>query len=362
MKIMTVLGTRPEIIRLSIIMPLLDQYSDHVMVYTGQNYDKNLKDIFFQQLKLRDPDYLQDCSRATTSMEQISRILCDCESIFKKEKPDRILILGDTNSGLSAFVAKRMGIPVYHMEAGNRCFDDRVPEEVNRRVIDHSSTVLMPYTERSRDNLIAEGIELKRIYVTGNPIREVIERILGVNTSFDFENATTLKKYGVESRKYFLVTLHREENVDNQNRLYNFISSLNDIQKKYDYPMLFSVHPRTRKRLESLGCLDNSNIKFLDPMPFRDFIGLELSAFCILSDSGTVQEEACIYKIPCVTLRDTTERPETMECGSNIITGCNSDKIIRAVEVVTNLTKGWEVPKEYLNKNVSETILKILLS
>lgn len=356
MKIITVLGTRPEIIRLSCIMPLLDKQCKHVMVYTGQNYDKNLKDVFFQQLKLRDPDYSQDCSGAKTPMEQISRILCDCESIFKTEKPDKILILGDTNSALCAFVAKRMGIPVYHMEAGNRCFDDRVPEEVNRRIIDHSSTILMPYTERSRDNLIAEGIESRRIYVTGNPIREVIEN----NVNVKKEPIQILNKYGVESKKFFLVTLHRQENVDNQDRLTTFVSSLNEIQKKYDYPMLFSVHPRTRKRLEALGSLD-SKIKFLDPMPFFDFIGLELSAFCMLSDSGTVQEEACIYNTPCVTLRDTTERPETIECGSNILTGCGSEKIINAVDVATTFVGEWKVPIEYMNLHVSEIVLRILL-
>lgn len=359
MKIITVLGTRPEIIRLSIIMPLLDRFCDHIIVYTGQNYDKNLKDVFFNQLKLRDPDYNQTCvhNSTTTPMEQISKILCDCESIFKKEKPDKILILGDTNSALCAFVAKRMGIPVYHMEAGNRCYDDRVPEEVNRRIIDHSSSILMPYTERSRDNLLFEGIESKRIYVTGNPIKEVINKNME-----DIKFSYLIDEYKVKYKKYFLVTLHREENVDDPSRLYNFVSSLTEIKKIYDYPMLFSVHPRTIKMLESLGSLDNNNIKFLTPMPFFDFIALELSAFCILSDSGTVQEEACIYKVPCVTLRDTTERPETMECGSNIITGCNNDRIKDAVKVVTSLNGGWIAPKEYLNDNVSETVLKILLS
>ncbi len=224
------------------------------------------------------------------------------------------------------------------------------------RIIDHSSTILMPYTERSRDNLIAEGIESRRIYVTGNPIREVIEN----NVDVKKEPTEILNKYGVESKKFFLVTLHRQENVDNQNRLSTFVSSLNEIQKKYDYPMLFSVHPRTRKRLEALDSLD-SKIKFLDPMPFFDFIGLELSAFCMLSDSGTVQEEACIYNIPCVTLRDTTERPETLECGSNILTGCDSERIINAVEVATTFVGEWGVPAEYQNMHVSEIVLRILL-
>jgi UDP-N-acetylglucosamine 2-epimerase (non-hydrolysing) len=359
MKILTVLGTRPEIIRLSIIMPLLDKYCDHVIVYTNQNYDKNLKDIFFQQLQLRAPDYVLDCATATSPMEQISKIFCGCESILKKEKPDRALILGDTNSGLCAFVAKRMGIPVYHMEAGNRCFDNRVPEEVNRRVIDHSSTILMPYTERSRDNLLAEGIESRRIYVTGNPIKEVIENYIPI----DSECSTILNLYGVKSKEYFLVTLHREENVDDPSRLQTFLNSLNEVQKRYNYPMLFSVHPRTKKRLEALDLLENSSIMFMDPLPFLYFVKLELSAFCILSDSGTVQEEACIYKIPCVTLRDTTERPETLECGSNIITGCDMDKIVNAVNIVTSpFRKSWSAPEEYLKDNVSETVLKILLS
>lgn len=352
MKIVTVLGTRPEIIRLSEIIPLLDRFCDHKVVYTGQNYDKNLKDIFFSQLGLRDPDYNFSC-KSDSAIEQISIIFCKCEEIFKKEKPEKILILGDTNSALCAFVAKRIGIPVYHMEAGNRCFDNKVPEEVNRKVIDHCSAILMPYTERSKENLTFEGIPSNRIFVTGNPILEVLAKILK-------DKSSVLKKYGVEEHKYFLVTLHREENVDVKERLIVFMSTLSKIQEMYNLPMLFSVHPRTKKRLQEIF-IDN-RIIYLDPLPFKDFVNLEIMSRCVLTDSGTVQEETCIYKVPCVTLRDTTERPETMECGSNLISGCDEESILSCVNVALSVSHSWCAPKEYLDINVSEKVLKILMS
>jgi len=348
MKIMTVLGTRPEIIRLSMIIPLLDKHSKHILVHTGQNYDKRLKDIFFKELGVREPDY-SFSSKSSTTMGRVGKILTNCEEIFKKEKPDRLLLLGDTNSALCAYTAKRMGIDVYHMEAGNRCYDDRVPEEVNRRVIDHSSDVLMPYTERSRENLLREGIEAKRIYVVGNPICEVL--------------LTKELEYTALSEPYFLVTLHREENVDNPGRLDVFLKALIRVYKKYKRKIYFSVHPRTRAVLETNFPLYKKSkaIEFMEPMSFVDFVSMEKCAMCVLSDSGTVQEECCIFKVPNVTLRDVTERPETVEVGSNIIAGSSVSSIMRAVDVALNSPCSWNPPPEYMKKDVSHTVLRIML-
>lgn len=357
MKILTIFGTRPEIIRLSRIIPLLDKYCDHKVLHTGQNYDRNLTDIFFEELKLRQPDIILD-SKSDLAAEQVGKILSGCERVMAKEKPDRVLILGDTNSGLSAIVAKRLGIPVFHMEAGNRCYDDRVPEEVNRRIIDHSSQILLPYTERSRANLLKEGIPGERIYVTGNPILEVLDYYKG-----KIDNSKILKKLNLQPKKYFLVTLHRAENVDIKERLANYIEALNRIYKKYKMPIIGCVHPRTRSQLKKQGQnLENDGIIALDPLGLFDFVHLEKKAFCVLSDSGTVQEECAIFNVPNVTLRDVTERPETLEAGSNFIAGCNPESILLAVEVVTNTECNWTPPKEYMVKNVSNIVARIILS
>lgn len=355
MKIMTVLGTRPEIIRLSRIIPKLDNFCDQILVHTGQNYDRNLKDIFFEQLGVRQPDVYMD-SKGSLG-EQIGIILAQTEKLIKDHKPDRFLLLGDTNSALSAFIAKRFGIPVYHMEAGNRCYDDRVPEEVNRRVIDHSSSILMPYTERSRQNLIHEGIESSRIYVTGNPIKEVID-----NCMDRIEESSILQNLGLSERQFFLVTMHRAENVDNEQRIRSLVSALEKTQKKYQIPVIISTHPHTRKRMNELGLQnDSQEIRFMEPFGFFDFIKLEKNAACLLSDSGTVQEETCIFRVPNVTMRDVTERPETIECGSNILSGVEVDAILRSVHLVFNRPADWTIPIEYQAENVSDTVLKIVL-
>lgn len=357
MKVITVLGTRPEIIRLSLIMPILDGLINHQIIHTGQNYNPSLSSSFFTELGLRDPDYLLD-SKSDTVMNQIGKILVGCEEIFSKEKPDRVLILGDTNSGLSAIVAKRMGIPVFHMEAGNRCYDDRVPEEVNRKIIDHSSFVLMPYTERSRANLLEEGIASKRIYVTGNPIGEILKKFTP-----KIEQSEILKKIGVTQGNYFLVTLHRSENVDSPEILENFILALHQLQEKYRIPVVCSVHPRTQSQLKKQGkVLEGEGIIALDPLGLIDFVNLEKNAACVLSDSGTVQEECAILKIPNITLRTVTERPETLESGSNFLTGSNPEAIILAVETVLRSSVTWTPPIEYMANSVSETVVRILLS
>ena len=354
MKILTILGTRPEIIRLSCIIEKLDSTCKQVLVHTGQNYDVNLNDVFFQQLNVRAPDYYMNAKGSLG--QQVGAILSETEKILLDEKPDKLLVLGDTNSALSAIIAKRYGIPVYHMEAGNRCYDDRVPEEVNRRIIDHSSDLLMPYTERSRQNLLREGIPGQRIYVTGNPILEVIRHY-----DAQIRTSVILDELELESGQYFLVTIHRAENVDIVERLRELASVLNQLQRDYNIPVIVSTHPRTRARLEKFEVVnDNPKVRFLDPFGFFDFIQLERNAFCVLSDSGTVQEECAIFKVANVTLRDVTERPETIECGSNILSGVNSESISRCVGIVLSQKANWKTPPEYLIESVSDTVIKIL--
>jgi len=356
MKVVTVLGTRPEIIRLSRVIDKLDKVCIHIVIHTGQNFDPNLSDIFFQQLHVRSPDYYLGVSGDTFG-QQIGQMIVAVDRVLNDERPDALLILGDTNSGLCSFIAKRMMIPVYHMEAGNRCFDDRVPEEVNRRVIDHSSTILMPYTQRSKENLLREGIENNRIYVTGNPINEVINFY-----EPDISNSDIHARLGLKEREYFLVTMHRSENVDIEYRLNNLLNAFDRVQKKYGYPVICSLHPRTKHKMQQFGLkLENEQVRFLPPLGFFDFVALEKNAFCLLSDSGTVQEECCIFHVPNVTIRDVTERPETIECGSNILSGCESDTIIRCLEVVLARSPSWNPPSEYLETDVSSKIVRIVL-
>lgn len=356
MKVMTILGTRPEIIRLSLIIKKLDIYCDHILVHTGQNFDDSLSSVFFSKLDLREPDYYFGV-RGDSFGEQIGKIITETEKVIVKENPDRILILGDTNSGLAAIVAKRMGIPVFHMEAGNRCFDDRVPEEVNRRVIDHCSTILLPYTYRSKENLLNEGIANDVIYVIGNPIYEVIEHY-----SKEIERSEILGKLNVQPQKYFLVTMHRAENVDNGDRLKDILVGLDEINKKYDLPIICSLHPRTKSKMKQFGLSINSaDVRFLTPFGFFDFVALEKNALCVISDSGTVQEECCILKVPNITIRDVTERPETIESGSNMLTSVSLDLMLKAVEIVLNENCQWEPPAEYLEKDVSSKVVKIIL-
>lgn len=357
MKIMTILGTRPEIIRLSGVIRLLDQYSEHTLVHTGQNYDDRLSRIFFEELEVRAPD-VEMGVRAVSFAGQIGQILEKSDELFLKHRPDRLLILGDTNSGISALVARRLGIPVYHMEAGNRCYDDRVPEEVNRRVIDHCSSILMPYTHRSKENLLREGIPRERIFVTGNPIKEVIDR-----HQKQVSASMALETLELEEGKFILVTMHRAENVDIEKRLRNLVESLALLHREYGYPVICSFHPRTRAKVQSFGVDVNlTGLQFVEPFGFFDFIRLEKSAFCLLTDSGTVQEEACIFGVPNVTFRDVTERPETVECGSNILTGADPQRILRLVNMVTSKRGGWQPPPEYLAEQVADTVCRIVLS
>ncbi|MBF0529743.1 MAG: UDP-N-acetylglucosamine 2-epimerase (non-hydrolyzing) [Deltaproteobacteria bacterium] len=355
MKIMTLFGTRPEIIRLCRVIEKLDGLCRHIVVHTGQNYDVNLNDIFFEQLGVRAPDHY--LGAVGSFGEQIARILAESERLLLAEKPDKFLILGDTNSCLAAIMAKRLAIPVYHMEAGNRCYDDRVPEEVNRRIIDHSSDVLMPYTERSRKNLLREGLAGERIYVTGNPIFEVIKHF-----EPQIDRSAILDALGLQAEGYFLVTMHRAENVDLPDRLERFIAVFDQLQRLYNLPVIISTHPRTRNRLKSLGIENRSpEVRYLDPFGFFGFVALEKNAFCVLSDSGTVQEECAIFRKPNVTIRDVTERPETIECGSNILSGADGDSILLCVKTALNQKGKWNPPPEYLVEDVSTTVTKIIL-
>lgn len=354
MKVMTVLGTRPEIIRLSRVIDKLDQHAEHTLVHTGQNFDPRLNELFFEELGVRQPDHFLGAKGAFG--EQAGQILAGVERLIAQERPDRFLVLGDTNSGLSAVIAKRAGVPVYHMEAGNRCYDDRVPEEVNRRIIDHSSDVLLPYTEGSRQNLLREGIPGHRILVTGNPIHEVIQHYQS-----QVQQSCILESLGLKTGAYFLVTMHRAENVDVEARLRAFVGVFDRLQRKYGHPVVVSTHPRTRLRMHALGLeAGNPEVRFLEPFGFFDFITLEKKAFCVLSDSGTVQEECALLGVPSITIRDVTERPETLECGSAVLSGAEPELIERLVGFVVG-RQGWVPPVEYTQANVSDTVARIVL-
>ncbi len=354
MKVMTILGTRPEIIRLCRVIEKLDKQCKQVIVHTGQNYDANLNDIFFEELGVRAPDHFLGAKG--TFGEQIGQILSRIERVMLDEKPDKFLVLGDTNSSMAAIMAKRLAIPVYHMEAGNRCYDDRVPEEVNRRIIDHSSDILMPYTERSRQNLLKEGIPGERIYVTGNPINEVLEHY---RKKIDASDA--MANFGVEKGKFFLATLHRAENVDIPERLAKFVLAMNALNKKYGMPIIWSVHPRTRNRMKTLAKKPSKGVIAVEPLGLFDFVNLEKNALCVLTDSGTVQEESCIFKVPNVTMRDVTERPETIEAGGNILSGAEPESVERCVKAVLDSPREWTPPVEYLARDVSSTVIKIVM-
>lgn len=328
----------------------MDKAADHKLLHTGQNYDANLNDVFFQQLGIRSPDWeLQ--SRGSVS-EQMSTMFVKVERCLKEFEPDAVLILGDTNSGLAAIVCERQGIPVYHMEAGNRCYDRRVPEEINRRLIDSISTVNLPYTELSRQNLLREGAQNNKVFVVGNPIKEVIDHYQPwISTS------TVLDRLGLQDGKYVVATAHRAENVDDPEVLAEIIRALETIAQ--GCPVIFSCHPRTRARLASYA--GSAQLTVTDPMGFLDWAHLEQHAAMAISDSGTVQEEMCLFRRPTVTIRQVTERPETVWCGSNIVAGTVCEDILAAYQVWHDRACDWQPPCEYLRSNVSDTVVNILM-
>lgn len=347
MKVMTVVGTRPEIIRMSQMIKKLDEFCNQILVHTGQSYDDNMSEVFFKQLDIRQPDERLFIGGETVG-NQIGKLFAGIEQLMYHHQPDRFLILGDTNSALSAIIAKRMGAKVYHLEAGNRCHQD-IPEEINRRVIDHVSDIHLPYTDNARRNLLEEGILSQNIYVVGNPIFEVL-KVAGKLCATD--------KHHFNSDGFFLATAHRQENVDNPERLSSLLLSLNWLAVEYQREVIFSCHPRTRKQIEAHG-FHTGDITIHEPFGFNEFITLEKLATCVLTDSGTVQEECCILGVPCVTLRDVTERPETVECGSNILSGVNPDNVLRCVKAAL-VNKNWCPPAEYLKENVSDTVINIV--
>jgi len=356
---MTVVGTRPEIIRLSRVMALLDQHLNQVIVHTGQNYDYELNQIFFEDLELRKPDYFLNVDTSSLGAA-VGDILRKTEEVLKKEKPDALLVLGDTNSCLSAYMAKRMHIPVFHMEAGNRSFDFNVPEEVNRRIIDHIADFNLVYTEHARRHLLSEGLPHRRIYLTGSPMKEV----------FDYykpgiEKSQVLALLKLKSKKYFIVSIHREENVDNQENLRKILNVLNKLAEKYRYPVIVSTHPRTRNRMELITDIKmNKKISFLKPFGFLDYVHLQQHALCTISDSGTISEESAILSFPAISLRQSMERPEAQDAGTIILTGFDPGVVLDSINLVVEEHKnsGYKnIAPDYLVKNTSWRVLKLIM-
>ncbi len=359
LKVMTILGTRPEIIRLSCVMALLDKYVDHKIVHTGQNYDYELNEIFFNELNVRKPDYFLGVDPSSLGTV-LGNILITIEKVLEKERPDAVLILGDTNSSIAGIMAKRMKIPIYHMEAGNRCFDLNVPEEINRRIIDHISDFNLVYTEHARRHLLSEGLPHRRIYLTGSPMKEVL-----LTHMHKIRASDILRQLGLQQNGYFVVSIHREENVDYRENLGLLLCSLNLICEKYNLPVIVSTHPRTQKRLETLsGEKPHTNIQFLKPFGFFDYNHLQMNAFCAISDSGTISEESSILSFPAITVRNAMERPEALDTGNIILTGLNPDTILEAIELVTDektFPDNRFIPAEYEVENVSERVVKLIL-
>ena len=359
LKVITILGTRPEIIRLSRTMAALDKYTDHQIAHTGQNYDYELNQIFFDDLEIRKPDHFMGVD--TSSLGNVlGGTPIESEKILRAEKPDAVVILGDTNSALAGIMARRLKIPLYHMEAGNRCFDLNVPEETNRRIIDHVSDFNLVYTEHARRHLLSEGISHRRIYVTGSPMCEVLDHY---KDKINASNA--LDELGLTKQKYMLVSMHREENVDYEKPLTDLVTALQNLAAKYDMPVIVSTHPRTQKRLDMFGLkLEDERVKFLKPFGFCDYNRLQKDAFCVISDSGTISEESSMLSFPAVTIRNALERPEAMDTGSITITGTNPDRISDCVAAVTdqffsdNLAP---VPVDYQVTNTSQRVLQLIL-
>ena len=359
--VVTIVGTRPEIIRLSRVVSRLNESKSikHTLVHTGQNYDYNLNQVFFKELGIKKPDIFLEAA-GSTAVETIGNIIIKTEPVLKKLNPDALLVLGDTNSCLSAIVAKKFKIPIFHMEAGNRCFDQNVPEETNRKIVDHIADINLPYSSIAREYLLKEGINADRIIKTGSPMNEVLKFYLN-----KINQSAILKSLGLKKGSYFVVSSHREENVDNPRKLDVFISTLNGLAEKYNYPIIFSTHPRTRKQLEKVTVSPSNKIQFLDPLGFIDYNSLQLNSFVVLSDSGTISEEAAILNFRAINIRSSHERPEAIEEATVMFTALNKQRILRAVTRLenTSLPKTDEISVlDYRPENVSEKIEKIILS
>ena len=361
MKVMTIVGTRPEIIKLSRVIQELDQHVSHILVHSGQNYDYELNEIFFKQLGIRKPDHYLNAAGGSTA-QTIGNVIARSDDVIESVQPDALLLLGDTNSCLAAIPAKRRKIPIFHMEAGNRCFDLRVPEEINRKIVDHISDINLPYTEHARRYLLAEGIRPETVIKTGSPMKEVLRYYLP-----QIEASEVLASMDIEPDRYFIVSAHREENVDNEANFTNLLITLEAVAARYNLPLIVSTHPRTRKRVEGRGVSDlNEHIRFLKPLGFFDYVKLQMHACCVISDSGTITEESSILNFPAVTIRQAHERPEGMDEGTLIMCGLEAERVIKAIEVVRAHQKGRErtfklVP-DYDTESVAKKVLRIILS
>lgn len=362
MKIITIVGTRPEIIRLSCTIKLLDKYSEHILVHTGQNYDYELNEIFFNDLGIRKPDFFLNAA-GKNAIETIGQVIIKIGDVFDEVKPDAVLILGDTNSALCAITAKRKKIPIFHMEAGNRCFDQRVPEEINRKIVDHISDINLTYTSIAREYLLAEGFPADRIIKTGSPITEVINKY-----EPQISSSTVLQNLGLEKFDYFLVSAHREENIDSEVNFNNLINTLNKIAEKYNKRIIFSTHPRTRKKIEHSDVILHSNVELMKPLGYFDYVSLQIHAKVVLSDSGTITEESSVLNFPALNIRESHERPEGMEEASVIMTGISPERILESLLILNDQGRGLDgkrqlsLVKDYESRNVSEKVLRIILS
>lgn len=359
LKVMTIIGTRPEIIRLSECIKSCDRYFDHVLVHTGQNYDYNLNQVFFEELQLRAPDHYLNAAGAHLG-ETMGNIISKSFEVISSEKPDALLILGDTNSALCAISAKRLKVPIFHMEAGNRCFDQNVPEEINRKIVDHISDINLPYTEHSRRYLISEGFPKEYIFVTGSPMAEIFAK-----NRASIESRKIVDDLGLESGKYFVVSAHREENIDHEKHFYTLMDAINDVAETYGYPIIYSTHPRSWKRIKERGFKFHSLVRQLEPFGFFDYNRLQMQAFCVLSDSGTLSEESAMLGFPAVLIRTSTERPEVLDKGTIVIGGITNRDIMQSIELCRTMRESTDnayLASDYIDNNVSSKIVKIIQS
>ncbi|ENM5906534.1 non-hydrolyzing UDP-N-acetylglucosamine 2-epimerase [Vibrio mimicus] len=360
LKVITIIGTRPEIIRLSRVVEKLDEHCDHTLVHTGQNYDYELNQIFFEDLGIRSPDHFLGCA-GSSAAETIAQVISKSDELFTELEPEALLILGDTNSALSAISAKRRKIPIFHMEAGNRCFDLRVPEEINRKIVDHISDVNMPYSDIAREYLLKEGLRPDFIVKTGSPMDEVL-----AHYAEKIKHSDVLERLSLISQKFFVVSVHREENVDSDKNIRNYVNVLNTLAEKYDYPIIVSTHPRTRKKIELLNLKFDDRVKLMKPLGFTDYVKLQTEAKVVLSDSGTITEESSIMNFPAINIREAQERPEGFEEGAVMFTGMNLERILQAIDILEVQPRGEQrlIHKvaDYIAPNVSDKVIRTIIS
>lgn len=356
MRVMTIVGTRPEIIKLACVIKELDKYTDHILVHTGQNYDYELNQVFFEDLDLREPDVYMNAA-GENAAETIANVIAKSDKLFKEYKPDAVLLYGDTNSCLAVISAKRNKIPVFHMEAGNRCFDERVPEELNRKVLDHLSDINMTLTEHARRYLIAEGIRPETIIKTGSSMQEVF----AMNKD-KIAQSDVLERLGLKEKEYFVLSAHREENVDNEKNFINLLNSINKVAEVYKIPIVFSAHPRTRKKIETMNFKFNDLVKYMKPLGFNDYNKLQQNAFCVISDSGTITEESSLLGFPAITIRQAHERPEGMDEGTLIMSGVEEQGILDAIKVVTDQNVKMNQVADYQAPHLASKVVRIILS